>query len=285
MASSLFAQPGGTFFTALPFLFVATGMLLGYMEGSGTNLGYSKFASGDGSKKLKVPSRTGTFLCYFPSCAVAGVLLVYCVGFLPMLPAVLKSCGASGFASFLEEAVAASDTRLLLVISVVFVHFTKRELECKFIHKFSGYMNVNSMLFISSAYAAICGLLLATQVVSSSLAAPSLDLKWLGLSIFLVGIVGNGYHHWLLANLRKDGDKKYVVPQGGLFGLFVCPHYIFEIVTFLGIALMSQTVVGWSVVMLVLFYLTGRSIASKQWYMKKMDGFPKDRGVLIPGVF
>lgn len=172
------------------------------------------------------------------------------------------------------------NTKILVPVVIVWAY-----VQCMFIHKFSGYMNVNSMLFICSAYAAICGLLLATQVVSSSLAAPSLDLKWLGLSIFLVGIVGNGYHHWLLANLRKDGEKEYVVPQGGLFGLFVCPHYIFEMVTFLGIALMSQTVVGWSVVMLVLFYLTGRSIASKQWYMKKMDGFPKDRSVLIPGVF
>lgn len=158
-------------------------------------------------------------------------------------------------------------------------------MQCLFVHKFSGYTNVGSLMFISSAYASITGLLLITQTISTGLAAPSLDLQWVGFAIFLVGVIGNGYHHWLLATLRKEGDKKYVVPQGGLFGLLVCPHYVFEIITFAGIAFMSQTVVGWSVLLLVFLYLTGRSITSKQWYLKKVDGFPKERSVLIPGVF
>lgn len=280
----LFPQPDGALFTALPFFIAAMGIVLGYKEVSGSNLGYSKFA-GDNNKKLKVPSKAGMFLLYFPSVLVAGVLLAYCFGFLPVLPAALKSCGAAGFATLLEQAVAASDPRLLLVIVTVFAHFTKRDLECLFVHKFSGNINVDSLIFISLSYGTVIAALLATQIASAGLTAPSLDLKTVGLVTFLVGITGNGYHHWLLANLRKEGDKRYVVPQGGLFGLLVCPHYVFEMIIFVGIAFMSQTVIGWSIVVLVVCYLTGRSISSKQWYLKKVDGFPKERSVLIPGVF
>ena len=173
------------------------------------------------------------------------------------------------------------NTKILIIAIVIVWIFV----QCLFVHKFSGYTNLDSLFFIASTYASFSGVLLVTQVLSTSLAAPSLDLKWLGFALFLVGITGNGYHHWLLSTLRKGGEKKYVVPQGGLFGLFVCPHYVFEMITFVGIAFMSQTVVGWSIAVVVVSYLTGRSISSKQWYRKKVDGFPKDRSVLIPGVF
>ena len=124
----LFPQPDNSFFTVLPFLVAATGLVLGYMEVRGNNLGYSKFVKDD-SKKARVPSKIGMFLLYFPSVLIAGGFLAYWIGVLPVSPAVLRSCGAAGFASLLEQAVAASDTRLLLVIATLFVQFTKRDLE------------------------------------------------------------------------------------------------------------------------------------------------------------
>lgn len=154
-----------------------------------------------------------------------------------------------------------------------------------FVHKFSGQTNVGTVLFVTTAYSATAAVVIFTQVLSHGLPAPSLDLKWLGFVVYLIGITGNGYHHWLLSKLRKDGSKKYVVPQGGLFGLFVCPHYVFEMIMFVGIALVSQTLVGCCTALLVFMYLSARTIQTKQWYMKKVDGFPRDRSVLVPGVF
>jgi len=281
--AALFPIPGGSIiYVVSPFLVVALGLVIGYAELSGYNLGYSKFAS---SNRLAVPSKVGMFLMYFPADLIASVFLAYGVGFLPGL---LKSCGASGVASLVESkeaAAATSDTRLWLVVAAVFLHFSKRCLEVLFVHKFSSQTNVGSLVFISSSYSSVAGNLLFTQMKTIGLTPPSLDLKWLGLATYLVGVTGNGYHHWLLSQLRKDGSKGYVVPQGGLFSLLVCPHYVFEIIMFVGIAFMSQTWVGCATATLVFCYLTARTIKTKQWYMKKVDEFPEERSVLIPGVF
>ncbi|CAI0464587.1 unnamed protein product, partial [Linum tenue] len=47
------------------------------------------------------------------------------------------------------------------------------------------------------------------------------------------------------SKLRSSGDdgkkKEYKIPKGGMFELVICPHYLFEILGFYGIALISQT--------------------------------------------
>lgn len=98
---------------------------------------------------------------------------------------------------------------------------------------------------------------------------------WLGIEFWIIGEYGNFYHHKLLGSLRKDQtDKKasevrknntvlryltkfglillikqkkdnsqagsrWQIPQGGLFSLVSCPHYFFEVVSWLGFAVAS----------------------------------------------
>eukprot|EP00555_Chaetoceros_dichaeta_P007428 CAMPEP_0198270584 /NCGR_PEP_ID=MMETSP1447-20131203/45615_1 /TAXON_ID=420782 /ORGANISM="Chaetoceros dichaeta, Strain CCMP1751" /LENGTH=66 /DNA_ID=CAMNT_0043962685 /DNA_START=94 /DNA_END=291 /DNA_ORIENTATION=+ len=62
-----------------------------------------------------------------------------------------------------------------------------------------------------------------------------------GTGLFAVGIIGNFYHHYLLATLRSSGDsqskKRYVAPNGGLFDYVAAPHYLFELILWLGISI------------------------------------------------
>jgi steroid 5-alpha reductase family enzyme len=154
-----------------------------------------------------------------------------------------------------------------------------------FVHKYSGSTGLDDAVLISASYAAQVGFLLYSQLLYAGIEAPFPNLKWLGVALFLIGVTGNAYHHWMLSHLRKDGNKKYVVPQGCLFDRLVCPHYVFEMIDYLGIALISQTLFSCCMVWFTVTYLTGRTIHTKQWYMKKVEGFPEDRSVLIPGIF
>lgn len=100
-----------------------------------------------------------------------------------------------------------------------------------------------------------------------------------------MGILGNLYHHAILAGLRKDKNGGYQVPQGGLFGLVTCPHYFFEIVDFVGLALASQTFYGVAWAVYVAAYLSGRSVSTRNWYLKKVEGYPEERKNILPFLF
>ena len=92
-------------------------------------------------------------------------------------------------------------------------------------------MEKGASLTVCVAYA-----LFSSAIVAMTAAAPAAllrpDFATAGLALFALGTAGNAYHHWLLAQLRAGvgaaGAKKYVAPRGGLFGLIVAPHYLFE---------------------------------------------------------
>lgn len=276
----LFPHPESVVLYVMEAALAASGPLQMHKEATGKmNMSYSKFATGKEAEAVMVSSRKGMFVFYFPAAVVASVFLAYGAGFLPL------PFGDSGVAAFLEHGVAAGGDRLLLVAAALSFHHVKRCLEVLFVHKPSGSTSVETMGVVATSYFLQVCFLLYSQLLSANAAEPSPDLKWLGVALFMVGMLGNGYHHWMLAHLRKDGNKKYVVPRGGLFELFVCPHYIFEMMDYVGLALISQTLYGWVMASFTIFYLTGRSIATKEWYKKKVEGFPEDRSVLIPGVF
>jgi len=73
--------------------------------------------------------------------------------------------------------------------------------------------------------------------------APSSSVIYAGAAVFAVGEIGNAWAHWHLRQLRKGfkaiGTGKYVIPSAGPFGYITCPHYTFELVSWLGYAIMN----------------------------------------------
>lgn len=67
----------------------------------------------------------------------------------------------------------------------------------------------------------------------------SSDAEWSlarfpGVLVFIVGEIGNGYHHLLLGRHDRLGGS---LPDGGLFHVFHKPHYFFEVISWLGMFL------------------------------------------------
>ncbi|KAK1576196.1 hypothetical protein Q3G72_011767 [Acer saccharum] len=175
--------------------------------------------------------------------------------------------------------------RFLLLISALTIHFFKRISEVIFIHKYSGSIMVDSGIVISLGYLISTSIMIYSQYLSQELGEPSIDLKYLGIFLFLVGISGNFYHHYLLSKMRKDGEKEYKIPKGGLFDFVVCPHYLFEILGFVGISFISQNLYALSYAVGVILYLTGRSYATRKWYLSKFEDFPKHVKAIFPYLF
>lgn len=208
---------------------------------------YSKFRKGTG-----IPSRAGmAFLYFLPLAAVTLTAMPY-----------LPNATLVQWAVFLA----------------VIIHFGKRVLESLFLHRYAGPIDLFTTALIAVFYSLAAGMLGWTN--TNPLPAPD-ALFYIGISLFGIGISGNFYHHRLLTDLRKN-SLDYFIPKGGLFEYAACPHYLFEIIAWLGIALISRHLVAWLILFFITFYLTARAIRVLKWYRNKFKDFPKDRKAILP---
>jgi steroid 5-alpha reductase family enzyme len=146
-------------------------------------------------------------------------------------------------------------------------------------------MILDSAILISLSYFVTTVTMIYAQTLTQGIPEPQVDLKYPGILLFLIGISGNFYHHYLLSKLRGEGEREYKIPKGGLFELVICPHYLFEIIGFLGISFISQTSYAISFTLGTIFYLMGRSYATRRWYLSKFEDFSEDVKALIPYLF
>ena len=164
------------------------------------------------------------------------------------------------------------------------IHFMKRCLEVVFLHKYSGKISLITSALITTAYSSI--VISIHEVVNLTTTSEMLKedymvTTYIGFTLFLVGEISNFYHHVLLSLMRKN-NLEYQIPGGGLFPFINCPHYLSEIIAWLGISIMSryQLIYGLSFVMSA--YLVARSINTTKWYMKKIPSFPSERKSIFP---
>ena len=242
----------------IPIAGLANRVDLPFLSRGGGLLSYSKFAKGV-TFGISLPSRLGMLTLYFPSVIIAYVML-----------------------QGTQEAPIGS--RQPLVAQMMIAHFGKRSLECLLLHKYSGSMPLASSLFITFFYSTET----FAAVHYAGLVEVSSYVSWwlpTGLALFGVGLAGNFYHHWLLATLRKPGEKGYKVPRGGGFEYVAAPHYFFELVGWLGVAAVSQHIICIGFFMAMATYLMDRAMAQSEWNNRKLDNYPKARKHLVPFVF
>ncbi len=166
----------------------------------------------------------------------------------------------------------------LIVFAAVFIHFSKRVLESLFLHKYSGPIGVFTTFMIAGFYS------LAAYLIGYLNRQPlqSMDIWfYIGTALFIIGMTCNFIHHKILADLRKN-TLDYIIPSGGLFNFIVCPHYLFEIVAWLGIFLVSQHLASLLVLLFIIGYLTARSIRTLKWYKERFSEFPAATKAIIP---
>jgi len=226
---------------------------------------YSKFASG---KKLVDPISTqnGMFRIYVPSTVAAAAITAY-----------QYYC----FTSHDEPCFS-------LAAPLLFVHFFKRCLEVAFVHHYSGTMPKDNANGIGIFYTLITALVALTATPLADI--QSERLLQIGLVLFAIGELGNGYHHYLLRMLRqtkRSNDRNYVPPAGGLFSVVATPHYFFELTAWYGLACVSQQLHAFLAAAGMTSYLAGRAVRTNQMYRETFskEEWPRSKKALVPGIF
>lgn len=187
-------------------------------------------------------------------------------------------------------------------------HFGKRIFESLFIHISSNDAPLSPRIGINYAFVSLSSLYFQSMIdpsyykdttaapvssgaalLSSSSPLLSFSSITVGSVLYGIGIIGNFVHHYILRyerieNDKKKGDKdynKYVIPQNGLFPLTWTPHYLFELIGWYGMGIVSKHLTFHLMSASYTSYLVGRAIATKEWYEKKFDPCP-DRSAIFP---
>ena len=278
----IFSGRAGQVITGLQLIVVASSYA--NEKNPETRAQYSKFSQTvDLTKKTSSSSPPATwssklamFVIYFPALVASTILLVL---------------GSSGNELLLFSAPAPSVASYCCII-----HFLKRVLETLFLHKYSGRTDVGTPTMISIYYTLTATLVAYGAGMGAPLTTGLFDGTYdirdmLGVTVFLIGIIGNFYHHFLLAKLRSGKQAKsvaaYVAPKGGLFNYVAAPHYFFELLGWAGIAVASNQLNVYLVMAGMTSYLAGRSVAQNDWNRArfKEKDWPKDRKNLVPFIF
>ena len=107
-----------------------------------------------------------------------------------------------------------------------------------------------------------------------------------GLALFIIGELGNLSNHITLRNLRSPGGVERRIPHGLGFDLVTCPNYMFEVIAWTGIAMIS-----WSLSTVIFMVSAVGPMAI--WAKKKESKYRKEFGgkyqrkayTMIPGIW
>ncbi|KAN0092682.1 3-oxo-5-alpha-steroid 4-dehydrogenase domain containing protein [Tylopilus felleus] len=172
------------------------------------------------------------------------------------------------------------------VYALVMIHFTKREFETLFIHRFSHDTMPFMNIFKNSAHYHLgSGLFLALAIYGPQYSAMSPYIRgtsrndpvfiWACTAVWAFAEISNLITHVTLRNLRPAGSRKRAIPYGYGFSFVSFPNYFFESLAWLAIAFMtgSWTAYGFLIVASGQMYI---------WAAKKHAGYRKEFGSAYP---
>ena len=117
------------------------------------------------------------------------------------------------------------------------------------------------------------------------------ELSWItdprfifGGVIFFFGMIINIKSDDILFSLRDDGSTGYKIPRGGLFEKVSSPNYLGEIIEWIGFAIATWSLAGFTFAIWTFCNLAPRAFAHHRWYKEEFSDYPEDRKALIPFV-
>jgi len=104
-----------------------------------------------------------------------------------------------------------------------------------------------------------------------------------GTIIWFTGFIINLQSDGILRTLRNTPPTNiYKIPKGGFFRYVSGANFFGEIVEWAGYAIASQSLAGLAFLVWVCTNLIPRANAHHQWYLAKLEDYPKERWAVIP---
>ena len=118
---------------------------------------------------------------------------------------------------------------------------------------------------------------------------PVVDLLWLispkfiiGLSIFIFGFIINKQSESILKGIKRGPQNEYQIPDGKMFKYVSNPHYLGELLEWLGWAILCWSPAGLAFFLFSFANLFPRAISNHKWYKAHFKDYPSNRKAVIP---
>jgi protein-S-isoprenylcysteine O-methyltransferase Ste14 len=108
---------------------------------------------------------------------------------------------------------------------------------------------------------------------------------WVGAVVFVAGFTIHVHSDTIIRRLRKPGDTAHRVPHGGMFRWISSPNYLGEIIQWTGWAIMTWSLAGMAFALFTFCNLAPRAVSNQAWYRDHFPDYPRERRILVPGIF
>ncbi|XP_021301225.1 polyprenol reductase 2-like [Herrania umbratica] len=113
--------------------------------------------------------------------------------------------------------------------------------------------------------------------------------QWAGAAIFAWGWLHQYFCHAILGSLRghRDQTVEYVIPHGDWFNIVSSPHYLAEMIIYVGLLVASggTDFTIWLLLGFVVANLAFAAAETHRWYLHKFEDYPPDRWAVLPFVY
>lgn len=176
-------------------------------------------------------------------------------------------------------------TAQYITLLMVTLHFIKREYETIFVHRFSSETMPFFNLFKNCAYYwLIGGAALAAVTYSKWYTSTTNHFRIFAAILYTVSELCNFKTHTILRDLRPAGTTERKIPRGLGFDLVSCPNYLFEILAWIGMSLVTNSIACWAFTAVGAVQMWFWSVKRHRRYKKEFNDYPKGRKILIPFV-
>ena len=176
-----------------------------------------------------------------------------------------------------------------LAVFLWVAHFARRALESLWVHRYSGRPVAPADYIVEYAYYWGFATWIAFGMRSPSWQTPSDVSLVIGVALFTLAECGNAWAHWKLRALRlTTGASERRIPRGGLFERVSCPHYFFEILSWVGFAVFTRVHGAYAFLAVGAVILSSYAFSRHKNYIKEFDGlegreaYPRSRKALVP---
>ena len=238
-------------------------------------------------------SMTGVNAVLVSAAAYIGSIASFLLAsFIPQMPNVPIGCLLPSN----NESFRTWSSSQAILIALFGFHFTRRAFEVFFVHKYQRSQTVLDSVGAQMYYWGFSFWIGWSIRPDAGFENTYLPLFVIGATLFCIGETGNCIAHVQLRILRNphpDSEEPvgHVIPRNVIFTLVSCPHYTFELVTWLGFVLATWVIASMTFLLATFITLMVYSRRNHQRYLREFDGlegrelYPTRRKALIPFIY